>query len=108
MMIRLAIMLTLAVTNASSIPAAASQCVSPTTIAAARTHGAAVRNQLRNAEDQQAACRAYAASFYESVTIRHAAADCVRVTGHNPVPEIVMLDSEIDAFNDLLATKCGS
>ena len=46
MMIRLAILLTSATINASTVPAAASQCTSPTAIAATRTHWAAVRSQF--------------------------------------------------------------
>jgi len=101
MMIRLAILLASATINASTVPAAASQCVSPPAIAAIRTHWAAVRSQLNKAMDHQAACRAYAASFYESVTTRQAAAGC---TGG---ADITALDSEINAFNELLATRCG-
>jgi hypothetical protein len=102
MMIRFAILLTAATINASAIPAAASQCASPTAIAAIRTHyWAAVRSQLTKATDREAACRAYAATFYESVTTRQAAAGC---TGD---AVITALDSVINAFNDLLATKCG-
>ena len=101
MMIRLAILLTSATINASTVPAAASQCASPPAIAAIRTHWAAVRSQLSKATDNEAVCRAYAASFYESVTTRQAAVGC---TGG---PDISSLDSEINAFNDLLATKCG-
>ncbi len=101
MMIRLAILLTLATINASTVPAAASQCASPTAIAAIRTHWAAVRSQLNKATDQETACRAYAASFYKSVTTRQAAAGC---TGN---ADITALDSVINGFNDLLATRCG-
>jgi hypothetical protein len=100
MVIRFAILLTSATINASTVPAAA-QCASPTAIAAIRTHWAAVRSQLSKATDHEAACRAYAASFYESVTTRQAAAGC---TGG---ADISALDSEIDGFNELLATKCG-
>ena len=81
--------------------AAASQCASPPAIAAIRTHWAAVRSQLSKATDHEAACRVYAASFYESVTTRQAAAGC---TGS---ADITALDSEINAFNELLATRCG-
>jgi hypothetical protein len=101
MMIRLAILLTSATINASTIPAAASQCASPTAIASTRTHWAAIRSRFDDKRDHEAACRAYAASFYESVTTRQAAAGCV---GY---PDVTALDSEINAFNDLLATKCG-
>lgn len=102
MLTRLAVLLTSATISASIVPAAASQCASPSAIAATRTHWAAIRSQFSNAADRQAACRAYAASFYESVVTRHAATSC---TGNS---EIAALDSEIDTFNDLLATKCGS
>ena len=104
-MIKIAILLTSATLNASTIPVAALQCASPTAIAATRTHWAAIRNRFNNATDQAAACRAYAASFYESVTTRQELASCIRDTGHDE--EIAALDSEINAFNDLLATKCG-
>jgi hypothetical protein len=101
MWIRLAILIASATLNATTVPAVASQCAQPTAMAATRTHWAAVRSQFSKAADRQAACRAYAASFYESVTMRQAAAGC---TGY---ADISALDSEINAFNELLATKCG-
>src|SRR5690348_15835208 len=101
MMIRLAILLTSATINASAFPVAASQCASPIAIAATRTHWAAVRSQFNYASDHEATCRAYATSFYESVTTRQAAAGC---TGD---ADISALDTDINASNDLLATKCA-
>lgn len=100
MMIRLAILLTSATINASTIPAAASQCASPA-IAATRTHWAAVRSRFNDATDREIACRAYAASFYEAVTSRQAAVGCTDGA------ELTALDSEVRTFNDLLATRCG-
>jgi hypothetical protein len=47
-------------------------------------------------------CRAYAASFYESVTLRQTAARCA-----DGQRNLAVLDSEVNAFNDLLATRCG-
>jgi hypothetical protein len=59
-----------------------------------------VRSQPANAADNEKACRAYAASFYESATLRQAAyADGKRT--------LAPLDSVINAFNELLAMKCG-
>jgi hypothetical protein len=55
----------------------------------------------QQATDREAACRVYAASFYESVTTRQAAAGC---TGD---ADITAIDADINAFNDLLATRCG-
>jgi hypothetical protein len=101
MMIRLALLLTSATIIASTVPAAASPCTSPTTIAATRTHWAAVRRQFSKTTDLEAACRAYAASFVDSVTTRQAAAGCIGDA------DITALDSEINAFNELLATRCG-
>jgi hypothetical protein len=48
------------------------------------------------------ASKPYAASFYESVALREAAAKCV-----DGQRNLAVLDSEINAFNDLLAKKCG-
>ena len=76
MMIRLFILLTSVTISAFTLPATASQCASPTAIAATRTQWAAVRSQFNKATDREAACRAYAASFYETVTTRQAAARC--------------------------------
>ena len=101
MIIRLAILLTSATISASTVPAVASPCTSPTATAATRTHWAAVRRQFSQAADREAACRAYAASFYDSVTTRKAATGC---TGD---ADITALDSEINAFNELLAARCG-
>ena len=101
MVVRRAILLTSATIIASTVPAAASPCTSPTAIAAIRTQWAAVRRQFSKAADRDAACRAYAASFYDSVATRQAATGC---TGD---ADITALDSEINAFNELLATRCG-
>jgi hypothetical protein len=69
-------------------------------IDASRTRWATLRSQRANTVDNEKACRGYAASFYESVVLRQAAARCGERT-------LVLLDSAISAFNDLLATKCG-
>jgi hypothetical protein len=90
----------------STMPALALQCASPSEITASRTRWAAVRKQLVNTTNQEMACRVFAASFYESVITRQAAVTCARDADRNL--EISTLDSEINAFNDLLAAKCGS
>src|SRR5262249_54558066 len=89
--------------NASSIPAVASECTSNKHIDASHMRWAELRSQPTNAANNERTCRAYAASFYESVTLRQAAARCV-----DSERDLAVLDSEINAFNDLLATKCGS
>jgi hypothetical protein len=61
-----------------------------------------VRSQPAKAADKEKTCRAYATSFYESVTLRQVATTCT--AGER---NLAVLDSEINAFNDLLARKCG-
>ena len=85
----------------ASIPAVAAECTNRD-INATRTRSATVRSQPANAADNEKACRAYAASFYESVTLRQVAARYA-----DGGRTLALLDSVINAFNDLLATKCG-
>jgi hypothetical protein len=105
-MTRFAALFASAVISVSTIPALASECASTKDIDASSARWTAVRAQLAKAADNETNCRAYAASFYESVTLRHAAALCARSA--DQARNLVVLDSEIDAFNNLLATKCGS
>ena len=98
---RIAVLIASAAINASTIPAVAAEHTSNKDIDAARA--VTVQSRPVNAADNEKTCRAYAASFYESVVLRHAAAG--RVDGERV---LAALDSVINAFNDLLATKCGS
>jgi hypothetical protein len=88
--------------TASTIPAVAADSTSRKDIDATRTRSATVRSQPANAADNEKVCRAYAASFYQSVTLRQAAA---RYADRERT--LALLDSVINAFNDLLATKCS-
>ena len=89
--------------NASTIPAVAAEFTSNKDMDASRALSATIHSRPANAADNEKTCRAYAASFYESVVLRQAAAN--RVDGERV---LAVLDSVINAFNDLLATKCGS
>ena len=100
---RIAVLIAAAAIYASTIPAVAAEHTSNRDIDAARTRAVTVHSQPVNAADIEKTCRAYAASFYESVVRRQAAAG--RVDGERV---LAALDSVINAFNDLLATKCGS
>lgn len=100
---RLVVLVASAAINASTIPAVASECTSSKEIDASRTRWATLRSQPAKPSDKEKTCRAYAASFYESVTLRRSAASCV-----DGERSLAALDSEINSFNDLLATKCGS
>jgi hypothetical protein len=104
-MMKLTVLLASALISASTIPVLASECASASNIDTARARWATVRTQPAKTADNQTTCRAYAASFYESVTLRQATALCDR--DMDQARNLVVLDSEIDAFNNLLATKCG-
>jgi hypothetical protein len=86
----------------ASSPAIAAECTLNKDIDTTRTRLATERSQPGNAADNEKACRAYAASFYESVTLRQAAARYA-----DGERTLALLDSVINAFNDLLATKCS-
>ena len=89
--------------NATTVPVVAAEYAASRDTDSSRVPRATVHSQQPNAVDKENACRAYANSFYESAMLRHASAG--RVDG----PRVLAaLDSVIDAFNDLLATKCGS
>ena len=105
-LIVLAILLAFLAIEASRTPVLAAKCAPASEIAASRTRWAAVRKQFDNATDHDLKCRVFAASFYESVMTRQMAVACARDANRDP--DISALDSEIDAFNNLLAAKCGS
>jgi hypothetical protein len=99
---RIAALIVSAAINATTIPAVAAECTSNKGIDASCARSASVQSQPANAADKEKSCRAYVASFYESVMLRQAAAN--RIDGARVLAAI---DSVINAFNDLLATKCG-
>ena len=99
---RVLVLVASAAINACTIPALAAECTSIKDIDASRSRWELLRSQPAKADHKEKICRAYAASFYESVTIRQAAARCT-----DGERNLAVLDSEINAFNDLLATKCG-
>ena len=99
---RTAVLIACAAINASTIPAVAAECTSNKGIDASCARWATVQGQPVSATDKEKSCRTYAASFYQSVMLRQAAAN--RVDGARVLAAI---DSVINAFNDLLATKCG-
>lgn len=72
---RIIVLIASAAINASAIPTVGAKCMSNNDIDASRTRWATLRSQP--AADKEKTCRAYAASFYESVTLRQAAARCV-------------------------------
>lgn len=99
---RIVVLVASAVINASTVPSLAAECASSKDINASRARWELLRSQPAEAADKEKTCRAYAASFYESVTLRQTATRCA-----DGERNLAVLDSEINAFNDLLATKCG-
>ena len=99
---RIAVLIASAAINASTIPSLAAECNSNKSIDVSCARSATVQSQSANAADKEKVCRAYAASFYESVMLREVAAK--RVDG---AQVLAALDSVINAFNNLLATRCG-
>jgi len=99
---RILVLIASAAINALTVPALAAECPSIKDIDASRSRWETLRSRPAKEADKEMACRAYAVSFYESVTLRQAAATCA--AGER---NLVVLDSEINAFNQLLATKCG-
>jgi hypothetical protein len=100
---RIIVLIASALINASAIPGLAAESTLNKDVNAVRALLATVHSKPDNAADNEKTCRAYAASFYKSVMLRQAAAD--RVDG---AWLLTALDSVINAFNDLFATKCGS
>jgi hypothetical protein len=88
--------------NAATISAVAAGCAPIKDIDASRSRWEILRSQAAEVTDKEKVCRAYAAAFYESVTLRQVATTCS--AGER---NLAVLDSEINAFNDLLAMKCG-
>ena len=89
--------------NASTIPGLAAASTLNEDIKVARAFSATVPSKPDNAADNDKTCRAYAASSYESLMLRQAAAGDV-----DGARMLTALNSVINAFKHLLATKCGS
>ena len=99
---RLAALIASAAINASALPAVAAECTSIKDIDTSRSCREMLRSQPTKEADKEKTCRAYATLFYEALTLRQVATTCTAGERNLPV-----LDPEINAFNNLMATKCG-
>jgi hypothetical protein len=99
---RIAVLIDSAAINVSAIPAVAAECTSIKDIDTSRSRWEMLRRQPAKEADKEKICRAYATLFYEAVTLRQVATTCT--AGER---NLAVLDSEINAFNDLMATRCG-
>ena len=100
---RITVLIASALINASTIPGLAAVSTLNKDVNAARAVSASVYSKPDNAAANDKTCRVYAASLYQSVKRQQAAAG--RVDG---AWVLTAIDSVIDAFKDVFATKCGS
>ncbi|MET4205162.1 hypothetical protein [Bradyrhizobium sp. LA6.12] len=96
---RIAVLIASAAINVSTMSGVAAECTSNKEFCAL---WAAVQGEPADAVSKEKTCRAYAASYHESVTLRQIAAQ--RLDG---AQVLVALDFVVNAANDLLAPKCG-
>jgi len=81
-------------------------CSQLSDLSAARLRWAAVRKKPVNPAHNEESCRSYGTNFFEAVTMRQAASTCRDSIDRERNRKL--LDGEIDALNDLIATQCGS
>jgi len=82
-----------------------SYCGQVSELAAARLRWAAARQSRVDPAQSEQKCRAYGIHFYDAVTVRQAASVCE--DGSDRQRDLDLLDSEINAFNNLIAAQCG-
>jgi len=85
--------------------AGTSGCSQLSDLSAARLRWAAVRKSNVDPGHSDESCRSYRSNFFEAVTTRQAASICR--DGADRSRTLNLLDTEIEAFNDLIATQCG-
>jgi hypothetical protein len=82
-----------------------SGCSQLSDLAKAQLRWAAVRKSRVDPYHSEESCRTYRSNFFEAVTTRQAAAICR--DGAERSRTLELLDTEIEAFNDLIATQCS-
>jgi hypothetical protein len=105
-MLRLRI-LAIALLIGPSITAGAetSGCTQVSNLSTARVRWAAVRKNHLDLARNEGNCRSYGTNFFEAVSARQAASFCKDGLDRERILEL--LDTEIEAFNDLIATQCS-
>ncbi len=82
-----------------------SGCSQLSDLSAARLRWAAVRKSRVDPGHSEESCRSYGSNFFEAVTTRQAASFCR--DGVDQQRTLELLDAEIEAFNDIIATQCS-
>jgi hypothetical protein len=84
--------------------ASPSECAQVTDLAGARVRWAAIRQKSKDPANTENNCRAYSKSFFEAVQARQTVAYCGE--GSDRQHDLSLLDLEINAFNNLIASQC--
>jgi hypothetical protein len=90
---------------ATTCAADMSGCNQLSHLSSARLRWAAVRKTRADPVHKEESCRSYRSNYFEAVMTRHEASFCAGVIDRQRVLEV--LDSEIEALNDLIATQCS-
>jgi hypothetical protein len=102
-MLRLSILaIALLIDSGTAAGAETSGCTQLSNLSTAHVRWGAVRKNYVDPAHNEESCRSYATNFFEAVTARQAASFCKDGIDREQILET--LDSEIDAFNDLIAT----
>jgi hypothetical protein len=89
---------------AITVGAEKSVCGQLRNLSAAGLRWAAVRKSRVDLGHGEESCRSYGTNFFEAATMRQAASFCK--DGVDRQRTLELLDAEIEAFNDLIATQC--
>jgi hypothetical protein len=83
----------------------AGYCGQPFDVQAAHIRWTNARQTRPRSAESDQICRAYFNQFYEAVQARQAVSECA---GRGRQKDVEMLDGQIEAFNNLIATYCGT
>ena len=104
-MLRIVILAIAILLDPAIAPAAdMSGCKQLSHLSSARLRWAALRKSRADPADEEN-CGSYRSNYFEAVMTRHEASLCGGLVDRQRVLEL--LDSEIEALNDLIATQCS-
>jgi hypothetical protein len=104
-MLRIVLVVSLLIDPAMASGADTSACSQLSDLPAARIRWAAVRKSRLDPDHGAENCRSYSSNFYEAVVARQAASFCRESIDRQRTLELI--DSEINALNDLIAARCS-
>ena len=98
-------LIALLLSPAAAVGADTGYCGHASQLASARLRWQAARQVSIDPALADRYCRAFGIQFYEAVTARQATSACQDGIDHQR--DLILLDSEIEAFNKLIAAQCG-